>query len=54
MGIYIMGEKASCSSKSCRERKFFIHNLLVQIHLIIEIFAVDRPCAMVVCMTFSR
>ena len=28
------------------EREFFIDNLLVQIHVIIEIFLVDRPCAM--------
>jgi hypothetical protein len=29
-----------------REREFFIDNLLVRIHLIIEKFLVDRPCAM--------
>ena len=29
-----------------RERDFFIDNLLVQIHLIIEIILVDQPCAM--------
>ena len=28
-----------------REREFFIDNLLVQIHLIIEMILVDRPCA---------
>jgi hypothetical protein len=28
-----------------REREFFIDNLLVRIHLIIEIILVDRPCA---------
>jgi len=28
------------------ERKFFIDNLLVQIHLLIEMILVDRPCAM--------
>ena len=28
-----------------REREFFIDNLLVQIHLIIEIVLADRPCA---------
>jgi len=28
------------------EREFFIDNLLVRIHLIIEIILVDRPCAM--------
>ena len=26
--------------------EFFIDNLLVQIHLIIEMILVDRPCAM--------
>jgi 50S ribosomal subunit-associated GTPase HflX len=29
-----------------REREFFIDNLPVRIHLIIEIISVDRPCAM--------
>ena len=29
-----------------REREFFTVNLLVQIHLIIEMILVDRPCAM--------
>jgi len=29
-----------------REREFFVDNLLVRIHLIIEIISVDRPCAM--------
>jgi len=29
-----------------REREFFIDNLLVRIHLIIEMVLVDRPCAM--------
>ena len=28
-----------------REREFFIANLLVRIHLIIEMILVDRPCA---------
>ena len=28
------------------EREFFIDNLLVRIHLIIEMTLVDRPCAM--------
>jgi len=31
-----------------RERDFFIDNLLVRIHLIVEMILVDRPCAMVV------
>ena len=29
-----------------REREFFIDNLLVRIHLIVEIILVERPCAM--------
>ena len=29
-----------------REREFFIDNLLVRIHSIIEMIVVDRPCAM--------
>ena len=29
-----------------RERDFFIDNLLLQIHLIIEMIFVDRPCAL--------
>ena len=29
-----------------REREFFIDNPLVQIHLIIGMILVDRPCAM--------
>ena len=28
------------------DREFCIHNLLVRIHLIIEMILVDRPCAM--------
>ena len=28
------------------EREFFIDNLLVRIHVIIEMILVDRPCAM--------
>jgi len=33
-------------TESCTEREFFIDNLLVRIHLIIEMVLVDRPCAM--------
>jgi len=29
-----------------REREFFVDNLLVRIHLIIETVLVDRPCTM--------
>ena len=35
-----------------REEEFFIDNLLVRIHLIIEMILVDRPCAMVVRIPF--
>ena len=31
---------------SLKEKEFFIDNLLVRIHLIIEMILVDRPCAM--------
>jgi hypothetical protein len=36
------------------EREFFIDNLLVRIHFIIEIILVDRPCAMGVWISFPR
>jgi len=36
------------------QREFFIDNLLVRIHLIIEMILVDRPCATGVCIPFSR
>ena len=36
------------------EREFFIKNLLVRIHLIIEMTSGDRPCAMGVRISFSR
>ena len=28
-----------------REREIFIDNLLVRVHIIIEMISVDRPCA---------
>ena len=34
------------TTRPCREREFFMDNLLVRIHLIIEMILVDRPCAM--------
>ena len=43
------GEKAqlNCAGEvRIRERYFLIVSLLVQIHWIIEILLVDRPCAM--------
>ena len=36
------------------EREIFIDNLLVRVHLIIEMILVDRPCAMGVWIPFSR
>ena len=38
--------RARAPRRHAREREFFIHNLLVRIHLIIEMILVDRPCAM--------
>ena len=40
--------RGSCeaSSPAHTEREIFIDNLLVRIHLIIEMILVDRPCAM--------
>ena len=42
---FLTRENDTCRSK----RDFFDDNLLVQIHLIIEMILVDRPCAMAVC-----
>jgi len=36
------------------QREFFIDNLLIRIHFIIEMILVDRPCAMGVWIHFSR
>ena len=36
------------------EREFFIDNLLVRIHFIIEMSLVDRRCAMGVCIPSCR
>ena len=36
------------------QREFFIDNLLVRIHFIIEMILVDWPCAMGVWIPFSR
>ena len=35
------------------ERDFFIENLMVRIHLIIEMILVDRPCAMGVRIAYA-
>ena len=36
------------------EREFFIDNLLVRVHSIVEMILVDRPCAVGVLIPFSR
>ena len=41
------------SQRSFREREFFIDNLLVRIHLIIQMILVDQPCAMGGWIPFS-
>ena len=39
-------ERSTVDSSACpREREIFIDNLLVRVHLIIEMILVDRPCA---------
>ena len=40
-----VGSLFSIVSEGAEQREFFIDNLLVQIHLIIEMILVDRPCA---------
>ena len=42
------------SGLACRWREFFIDNLLVQIHLIIEMVLEDQPCAMGVWIPLFR
>ena len=57
MMSYCPDLSAECSKRTfttCREREFFIDNLLVRIHLIIEMISVDRPCAMGIRNPFSR
>ena len=47
-GVHLSKEKGRAPAMlPCRsERDFFVDNLLVRIHLIIEMIPVDRPCAM--------
>ena len=50
-GRFLVGEVplygvSGLSRWTSREREFFIDNLLVRIHLIIEMMLVDRPCTM--------
>ena len=46
LGIRVKLAKKDRAQRSKKEREFFIDNLLVRIHLIIEMVLVDRPCAM--------
>ena len=39
---------------SLRDRDFFIDNLLVRTHFIIEMVLIDRPCTMRVWFPYSR
>ena len=43
-------EAESARSVPPREREFFIDNLVVRIHFIVEMILVDRPWAMGVCL----
>jgi len=46
--LLLSGDTVPCrmTRVTLPEREFFIDNLLVRIHLIIEMILVDRPCAM--------
>ena len=48
------GTTSAESPEKVGERDFFIDNLLVRIHLIIEMILVDRPCATGVWIPVSR
>jgi hypothetical protein len=41
-----VGLTGVCFGSVWGERDFFMDNLLVRIHLIIEMISVDRPCAL--------
>ena len=49
--FYLLSEDTQARHPSQRERrgerKFFVENLLVRIHLVNEMILVDRPCGMV-------
>ena len=49
-----LGVQDASMSPVARESEFFIDNLLVRIHSIIEMILEDRPCAMGVWIPFSR
>ena len=42
----LLPDLARPEQRSFREREIFIDNLLVRVHLIIEMILVDRPCVM--------
>jgi hypothetical protein len=44
--MLLTGRQTHQVTRAEREKELFIDNLLVQIHLIIEMILVDRPCAM--------
>jgi len=44
--LYTWGAPPSSLTLHPEEREFCIDNLLLRIHLIIEMVLVDRPCAM--------
>jgi hypothetical protein len=46
LSLHYLSLSLSLSSLPLIERGFFIDNLLVRIHWIIEMILVDRPCAM--------
>ena len=47
-GVRVGGQHIIASGQGwgSMDREFFIDNLMVRIHLIIEMILVDRPCAM--------
>jgi hypothetical protein len=45
MGTLRYGPRTQRSPAEGVEREFFIHNLMVRIHLTIVMVLVDRPCA---------
>ena len=45
-GGYLLARDEESGVVELVEREFFIDNLLVQIHSVIEMILLDRPCAM--------
>ena len=50
----VSGSKVSLALTVQRERDLFVDNLLIRIHLMIEMILVDWLCAMGVWIPFSR